>query len=218
VGSNNMTKITVPLHIHLLESRDEQNRLKECVDVLLADLNDTVYITFDLFEVKKRENCIKLYVRRMFIDHCNELLPEWLNMVKRVPVSEDLSPNNSREALQQNGLLPFIKKNLVQKSLEMFEMKDVYQKSYEKFGVCLSIDIKLYIHRVFIDRGNELMQERLNRVKKVADSEDLPPNFSRETLQQNRLRRVLKKNFVMKGLELFEMKGDYFDPVVLGHG
>jgi len=108
-----------------------------------ADLNDTVYITFDLFEEKKRGNCITLYVRGVFIDHCNELMPEWLNMVKRVPDSEDLSPNNSREALQQNGLLPLIKKNPVQKSMEMFEMKDGYKKSYAKFGECLSIDIKL---------------------------------------------------------------------------
>jgi len=51
-----------------------------------------------------------------------------------------------------------------------------------------------------MDRGNELMQERLSMVKKVADSEDLPPNISRETLQQNRPRRVLKKNLVKKGL------------------
>ncbi len=81
-----------------------------------------------------------LYVKRVQImDHCEQLIPEYLRFVKGVVDSSDLPLNVSREILQSNKHVEIIKKSIVKKTLDtLADMKsnsfDAYAGFHKEFG------------------------------------------------------------------------------------
>ena len=86
-------------------------------------------------------------------------------------------------------------------------------KTFDLFHPDRKCRVKLYIKRVFIgDENIDLIPQYLRFLRGVVDSEDLPLNVSRETLQHNATIDKIKKSITKKVLaELKKQKETNFD-------
>lgn len=82
-------------------------------------------------------------------------------------------------------------------------------KPFDLFHPDRKTRVKLYIKRVFIsEEGNDLLPSYLRFLRGVVDSEDLPLNISRETLQHNKIVQKIKSSLIKRILGNLKNKAE----------
>jgi len=137
---------------------------------------------------------------------CNESKPIWTRKPAEI---EDEEYDEFYKTITKDKNGPITKTHFIAegevtfKSL-MFIPSNQQSEEFNKYGAKKE-NIKLYVRRVFItDDFQDMMPNYLSFVRGVVDSDDLPLNVSRETLQQHKLLKVIKKKLVRKTLDMIK--------------
>lgn len=137
---------------------------------------------------------------------CNESKPIWTRKPEEIP-EEDYDEFYKAITKDKNGPVThvhFIAEGEVTFKSLLFVPNTQPSEDFNKYGQKKE-NIKLYVRRVFItDDFQDMMPNYLSFVRGVVDSDDLPLNVSRETLQQHKLLKVIKKKLVRKTLDMIK--------------
>merc|ERR1712013_843506 len=141
---------------------------------------------------------------------CNQSKPIWTRKPEQIEEGE-YEEFYKAITKDKNGPMTqthFIAEGEVTFKSLLFVPSKQENESFNKYGQAQE-NIKLYVRRVFItDDFKDMMPNYLSFVKGVVDSDDLPLNVSRETLQQHKLLKVIKKKLVRKTLDMIKKISD----------
>ncbi|XP_076861289.1 endoplasmin [Brachyhypopomus gauderio] len=137
----------------------------------------------------------------------NDIKPIWQRPAKEVEEDEYKAfyKTFSRDNEEPMSHIHFTAEGEVTFKSILFVPASAPRGLFDEYGSKKNDFIKLFVRRVFItDDFHDMMPKYLNFVKGVVDSDDLPLNVSRETLQQHKLLKVIRKKLVRKTLDMIK--------------
>uniref|UniRef100_A0A1B6GQM9 Heat shock protein 83 n=2 Tax=Cuerna arida TaxID=1464854 RepID=A0A1B6GQM9_9HEMI len=141
----------------------------------------------------------------------NENKPIWTKKPSEVPDSEynEFYKSLTKDREDPLAKIHFVAEGEVTFKSLLFVPRNQPSDSFNRYGTDTD-NIKLYVRRVFItDEFNDLLPKYLSFIQGVVDSDDLPLNVSRETLQQHKLLKVIRKKLIRKALDMIKkLEGD----------
>ncbi|EDV93181.1 endoplasmin [Drosophila grimshawi] len=182
---------------------DEVTETKKTEDDV-EDADDDVKVEEDTDEGKPKTKKVSKTIWDWLL--INDSKPIWTR--KPADVTDE-EYNAFYKSLTKDSSEPLIQTHFVAEGEVTFKSllyipKIQPSESFNRYGT-KSDNIKLYVRRVFItDEFNDMMPNYLSFIRGVVDSDDLPLNVSRETLQQHKLIKVIKKKLVRKVLDMIK--------------
>ncbi|MBN3320012.1 ENPL protein, partial [Atractosteus spatula] len=137
----------------------------------------------------------------------NDIKPIWQRPAKEVEEEEYKAfyKSFSRDSEEPLSHIHFTAEGEVTFKSILFVPSAAPRGLFDEYGSKKNDFIKLFVRRVFItDDFHDMMPKYLNFIKGVVDSDDLPLNVSRETLQQHKLLKVIRKKLVRKTLDMIK--------------
>jgi heat shock protein beta len=189
-----------------IEDEEDEPAVKEEEEEAVKDEDEEGAVEEEKDEEEKKPKTKKVDKTTWDWELCNQSKPIWTRKPAEIEDGEydEFYKSITKDKSGPLTRIHFVAEGEVTFKSLLFVPGAQQSEEFNKYGQRKD-SIKLYVRRVFItDDFQDMMPNYLSFVRGVVDSDDLPLNVSRETLQQHKLLKVIKKKLVRKTLDMIK--------------